>query len=577
MRSPNGRLSRMTIGARLGLGFTLLLTLLIILSSAGIWQVNQIDRNLTSINDINGAQQRYAVDWRGSVHDRAIALRDIVLAQDASSVRALKTQIQQLQDNYAAASRGMQQVLSQYPSTPQIAQLIERIDAQQTTTLAATQDVVQAHDAGRIEQAREQLLNKAGPAYAEWLNRINQFIDHQGAINNATTASARDTASGFQLQMLSLTLLAVLIGGMIAWRFTRQLLKELGAEPREVKAFADAVGRGELTTQARLKAGDTHSIMASQVAMARQLQEIVSQVRHSADAVATNSEQIAEGNNDLSSRTEQQASALAETASAMEQLNSTVKQNADNAAQASNEATSASKTATQGGEAVHQVVATMNELNHSSQEIAGIISTIDAIAFQTNILALNASVEAARAGEHGRGFAVVAQEVRNLAQRSADAAREINVLISSNLERVNHGNARAEEASKSTEEIVAAIARVTSIMQEISHASAEQSAGVQEVGQAVTEMDQVTQQNAQLVQQSAKSANNLRENAHRLLDTMTVFSLPDNPNQQSLRSPRPSAASGNALASKRPALSNAPSNALSNAPSNQAVTEWESF
>lgn len=564
MSSLNNRLSKMTIGTRLGMGFTLLLMLLVILTTAGIWQVNHIDSDLTDINDVNGTQQRYAVDWRGSVHDRAIALRDIVLAQDASSVSALKAHIQQLQDDYAAASRGMQQVLAEYPATAQTAQLLERIEAQQATTLAATQNVIQAYDAGRIEQAREQLLNMAGPAYAEWLNRINQFIDHQDAINNATTISARDTASGFQLQMLSLTLLAVLVGGVIAWLLTRQLLKELGAEPHEVKAFADAVGRGELTTQGRLKAGDSHSIMASQVEMARQLQEIVSQVRRSADAVASNSEQIAEGNNDLSSRTEQQASALAETASAMEQLNSTVKQNADNAAQASTEAANASKTATHGGDAVHQVVETMNELNKSSQEIAGIISTIDSIAFQTNILALNASVEAARAGEHGRGFAVVAEEVRNLAQRSAEAAREINVLISSNLERVNHGNARAEEASKSTEEIVAAIARVTDIMQEISHASAEQSAGVQEVGQAVTEMDQVTQQNAQLVQESAKSANNLRENAHRLLDTMTLFTLPDNANQP-LRSPRYSAAPGIALATPRTASSK------------QVTTEWESF
>lgn len=564
MSSLNSRLSKMTIGARLGLGFTLLLTLLVVLTTAGIWQVNHIDSDLTDINDVNGTQQRYAVDWRGSVHDRAIALRDIVLAQDASSVNALKAHIQQLQNDYTAASRGMQQVLAEHPATAQTAQLLERIEAQQTTTLSATQNVVQAYDAGRIEQAREQLLNIAGPAYAEWLNRINQFIDHQDAINNATTTSARDTASGFQLQMLSLTLLAVLVGGMIAWLLTRQLLKELGAEPHEVKAFADAVGRGELTTQGRLKAGDSHSIMASQVEMARQLQEIVSQVRRSADAVASNSEQIAEGNNDLSSRTEQQASALAETASAMEQLNSTVKQNADNAAQASTEAANASKTATHGGDAVHQVVETMNELNKSSQEIAGIISTIDSIAFQTNILALNASVEAARAGEHGRGFAVVAEEVRNLAQRSAEAAREINVLISSNLERVNHGNARAEEASKSTEEIVAAIARVTDIMQEISHASAEQSAGVQEVGQAVTEMDQVTQQNAQLVQESAKSANNLRENAHRLLDTMTLFTLPGNANPP-LRSPSYSAAPSIALATPRTASSK------------QITTEWESF
>jgi methyl-accepting chemotaxis protein len=365
--------------------------------------------------------------------------------------------------------------------------------------------------------------------------------------------------------MLLSTLAALLIGVLIAWFLTRQLLRELGAEPYEVKAFAEAVGRGELTTQGHLKKGDNSSIMAAQVEMARELQGIVANVRASAEAVASNSEQIAEGNNDLSSRTEQQASALAETASAMEQLNSTVKQNADNSAQASQEASSASSTAKQGGEAVHQVVTTMNELNQSSQEIAGIISTIDSIAFQTNILALNASVEAARAGEHGRGFAVVAEEVRKLAQRSADAAREINTLISSNLDRVNHGNARAEEASKSTEEIVAAISRVTSIMQEISNASAEQSAGVQEVGQAVTEMDQVTQQNAGLVQESAKSANNLRQNARRLIDTMSQFKLPHAGNERTQA----------AIASAPSAPRNERSAPMRQA--QQAGSEWESF
>ena len=210
----------------------------------------------------------------------------------------------------------------------------------------------------------------------------------------------------------------------------------------------------------------------------------------------------------------------------------------------------------------------MNELNTSSKEIAGIISTIDSIAFQTNILALNASVEAARAGEHGRGFAVVAEEVRRLAQRSADAAREINALISSNLERVNHGNARAEEASKSTEEIVAAIERVNSIMKEISHASAEQSAGVQEVGQAVTEMDQVTQQNATLVHESATAANNLRQNAQALLHAMAVFKLPS-----TLQNAQPPHA---ALAPARSDSANA--RALPAVKRQQAAApEWESF
>ncbi|MBZ5489220.1 MCP four helix bundle domain-containing protein [Halomonas aquamarina] len=567
MLTLNGRLSGAKISTRLILAFSALLALLITLTAVGIYQVNRIDHRLTAINDINGAKQRFAVDMRGSVHDRAIALRDIVMTDDSRLQGSLRADIQRLQNDYQAATSGMQAVIDEYSTTSQEQGLRDRIESQAVITRDLTQQVIEARDTAPIALAQTLMLDQAGPAYSEWLNRINQFIDLQGEINAASTEEARATASGFQMLMLGLTLFALVAGSLIALFLSRQLLRELGAEPHEVKAFAEAVGRGELTTQARLKKDDTRSIMASQVAMARQLQTIVTQVRASAEAVATNSEQIAEGNNDLSSRTEQQASALAETASAMEQLNSTVKLNADNSAQASQEAQSASHIATKGGEAVHQVVGTMNELNQSSQEIAGITSTIDSIAFQTNILALNASVEAARAGEHGRGFAVVAEEVRNLAQRSAEAAREINQLIASNLERVKHGNLRAEEASRSTEEIVAAIDRVTTIMQEISNASAEQSAGVQEVGQAVTEMDQVTQQNAALVGQSAKSASNLRQNAHQLLQMMEAFKLP-----QAAQSPALSAAQPQAPAAAPAVRQPAPPPAQ-----RQPEPEWESF
>ncbi|WP_083007138.1 methyl-accepting chemotaxis protein [Halomonas sp. GT] len=569
MPAPKSWFSETNISTRLTFAFSTVLALLVLLTAIGIYQVNQIDRGLTSINDVNGAKQRFAVDMRGSVHDRAIALRDIVMTTDASRLTTLNEEMRRLAANYDTAIESMQRVMGETDTTPQEQSILSTINSQSETTQALTQQVLDANTANALSRAQTLTLEQAGPAYAEWLNRINQFINLQEQINNASTAAARSTASGFQLQMLGLTLFAVLIGGAIAIFLSRQLLRELGAEPHQVKVFAEAIGRGELTTQPYLKKGDTSSIMASQVAMSKQLQAIVAQVRSSAEAVASNSEQIAEGNNDLSSRTEEQASALAETASAMEQLNSTVKLNADNSQQASQEAASASKTATQGGEAVHQVVATMNDLNKSSQEIAGIISTIDAIAFQTNILALNASVEAARAGEHGRGFAVVAEEVRKLAQRSADAAREINDLISNNLERVNHGNARAEEASKSTEDIVAAIERVTKIMQEISHASAEQSTGVQEVGQAITEMDQVTQQNAALVEESANAANHLRQNAHQLLHAMSVFKLPasqQNAHAQTVTSTRQT---------QNPATNNAPSlPALKRQPAESA---WDSF
>lgn len=560
----NAGSSNTKISTRLTLGFSALLGLLVLLTAVGIYQVNQIDRDLTTIHDVNGTKLGFAVDMRGSVHDRAIALRDVVLTQDDTRLDALRSEMERLSSDYVTASEGEHH---EYPSGQEERNILDSIDAQAATTLSLTQQVMEFRQKDQFADAQTLLLEEAGPAYAEWLNRINQFIELQQALNDTTTATARDTASGFQMQMLGLTLFALLVGGLIAVFLSRQLLRELGAEPHEVKAFAEAIGRGELTSHGQLKKGDTRSIMASQVAMAHQLQTIVTQVRASAEAVASNSEQIAEGNNDLSSRTEQQASALAETASAMEQLNSTVKLNADNSEQASQQATSASSTAKQGGEAVSQVVATMNDLNKSSQEIAGIISTIDAIAFQTNILALNASVEAARAGEHGRGFAVVAEEVRRLAQRSADAAREINALISSNLERVNHGNERAEEASKSTEEIVAAIERVTSIMKEISYASAEQSTGVQEVGRAVTEMDQVTQQNAALVHESATAANSLRQNAHSLLHTMEVFKLPN-----ALPKTQPSHA---ALAPARSHSAN--THALPAVKRQQAAPEWESF
>ncbi|MGO3058090.1 MULTISPECIES: methyl-accepting chemotaxis protein [Halomonas] len=567
MLTSNARFAGAKISTRLILAFSTILALLIALTTIGIYQVNQINHGLTAINDINGTKQRFAVDMRGSVHDRAIALRDIVMTTDNGRQSALRAEIQSLQNDYQTATAGMQQVIHQYSTTPEQVSLLDTIERQAVITRSLTQQVIDAHDAGADEAERTLMLDQAGPAYSEWLNRINQFIDMQTRLNDVSTSEARATASGFQMLMLGLTLFALLVGGLIAMFLSRQLLRELGAEPHEVKAFAEAIGRGELTTKGQLRKGDTRSIMASQVAMAQQLQTIVTQVRASAEAVASNSEQIAEGNNDLSSRTEQQASALAETASAMEQLNSTVKLNAENSEQASQEAQSASQLATKGGDAVHQVVDTMNELNQSSQEIAGITSTIDSIAFQTNILALNASVEAARAGEHGRGFAVVAEEVRNLAQRSAEAAREINQLIASNLDRVKHGNQRAEEASKSTEEIVAAIDRVTTIMQEISNASAEQSAGVQEVGQAVTEMDQVTQQNAALVDQSAKSASNLRQNARQLLQMMEAFKLPK-------AAPKTTQPATQHLAPAAPPVVRQP--ALSSA-QRQPEPEWESF
>ncbi|HRI18154.1 MAG TPA: methyl-accepting chemotaxis protein, partial [Burkholderiaceae bacterium] len=274
-----------------------------------------------------------------------------------------------------------------------------------------------------------------------------------------------------------------------------------------------------------LRSGDRDSLMARLSDMQRGLAQAVTSVRRGSESVATSSSEIAHGNQDLSRRTEQQAAALEETSASMEQLGATVKQNADNARQANQLALGASAVAVKGGEVVGQVVATMKGINDSSKKIADIISVIDSIAFQTNILALNAAVEAARAGEQGRGFAVVASEVRNLAQRSADAAKEIKTLISVSVQRVEQGTGLVDQAGETMNEIVTAIKRVTDIMGEISSASLEQSAGVAQVGEAITQMDQATQQNAALVEQSAAAAENLKAQAQQLVAAVAVFKL----------------------------------------------------
>jgi methyl-accepting chemotaxis protein len=293
-------------------------------------------------------------------------------------------------------------------------------------------------------------------------------------------------------------------------------------------AVAKKVAGGDLSGQILVRSSnEAGQLLAALRTMQTQLVGLVTSVRNGSHGVATASQQIASGNSDLSARTEQQASALQQTAASMEELSSTVRQNADNATQANQLAKAASGVAAQGGEVVAQVVDTMKGINESSRKIADIITVIDAIAFQTNILALNAAVEAARAGEQGRGFAVVASEVRNLAQRSASAAKEIKGLITDSVHRVQAGSALADQAGNTMQEVVGSIRRVTAIMGEISAASQEQSQGVTQVGEAVSSMDHTTQQNAALVEEMAAAAASLNMQAQELVATVATFRLDD--------------------------------------------------
>jgi methyl-accepting chemotaxis protein len=322
--------------------------------------------------------------------------------------------------------------------------------------------------------------------------------------------------------LLAVIAAGLLIGAIVGTLITRGISRSLN----EAVRFAEGISRGDLTQAIRIQSTDeVGKLLQALRQMNESLVRTVSQVRTGTDTIATGSSQIAAGNQDLSSRTEQQASSLEETASSMEELTSTVKQNADNARQANQLAVTASGVAVKGGEVVSQVVTTMESINESARKIVDIIGVIDGIAFQTNILALNAAVEAARAGEQGRGFAVVASEVRNLAQRSAAAAKEIKGLIGDSVEKVDAGSKLVGQAGSTMDEIVESVKRVTDIMAEIMAASQEQSAGIEQVNQAIGQMDQVTQQNAALVEQAAAAAESLQEQAGNLAQVVSVFKL----------------------------------------------------
>ena len=378
-------------------------------------------------------------------------------------------------------------------------------------------------EAGQKDDAFTHLVEKVIPSR-------NRFLDALGAEKSRLGKQLVTEINGIQANAITMrnqfgvaALASMLALPLLAFYISRVLRRRI--------ALAEGVARrvrdGDLASAVREDAADEFSpLMSALDDMQSSLIRVVGTVRGNASSVATASAEISQGNNDLSARTEQQASALEETASSMEELGSTVRHNAENARQASQLAMQASSVAVAGGDVVSQVVDTMKGINDSSRKIADIIGVIDGIAFQTNILALNAAVEAARAGEQGRGFAVVASEVRSLAQRSAEAAKEIKSLINASVERVGHGSLLVDKAGATMSEVVTAIKRVTDIVGEISSASQEQSMGVQQVGQAVIQMDRTTQQNAALVEQSAAAADSLKSQALTLVEAVSVFQLP---------------------------------------------------
>ncbi|HEX3142032.1 MAG TPA: methyl-accepting chemotaxis protein [Rhizobacter sp.] len=411
------------------------------------------------------------------------------------------------------------------------AYLATELIAEEKALVAKTEPAMKAADAAAetlagllgkndIEGLRAFTAREMYPAVDPLADKLNQLTKVQLSVAEKEYRQSQADYEGVIWRNALISGVTVLVAGTMAWLLVGAIVRGIA----QAVKVAETVAAGNLGSRIEVTSRDeTGQLMAALKRMNESLVAVVGQVRNASDSIATGSAQIATGNADLSQRTEEQAANLEQTAASMEQLTATVQSNADSAREAAALSSKASASAGQGGEVVNQVVTTMGRISESSRRIGDITGVIDGIAFQTNILSLNAAVEAARAGEQGRGFAVVASEVRSLAQRSAEAAREIKKLIETSMEQVRDGNRQAAAAGETMGQIVDQVARVSTLVNEISTASVEQSGGVSQVSDAVAQLDQVTQQNAALVEEAAAAAESMNQQAQRLTETVAVF------------------------------------------------------
>jgi methyl-accepting chemotaxis protein len=517
-------LNNMKVGTRLALGFALVLVLLVAVAVVGILRMAQIQDRLDHVVSVSNVSTGLVVEMRNNVSDRLASLRVLTLMTDPADMEPEIVKFKEQTAKYDAAQAKLAALFATY-ANGQEKTLLNQIKEHEATAMPAIARATELYLAANAMDATRVMIREVRPVQRKWtdaLNALSALEDKQNAQSKADAEAAFASARNF---MLILLVLAVVMGVVAAVAITRSLLKQLGGEPAYTAKIAGSIAHGDLSIAIDTKASDRGSLLVEMKEMRNSLVGIVQQVRRGTETIGTASREIAAGNIDLSSRTELQASSLEKTASAMEQLTSTVKQNADSAREANALAATASDVARKGGDVVSQVVGTMGEINTSANKISDIIGVIDGIAFQTNILALNAAVEAARAGEQGRGFAVVASEVRNLAQRSAAAAKEIKTLIGDSVEKVERGSKLVGQAGVTMDEVVSSVKRVTDIMSEIANASAEQSAGIAQVNMSIIEMDSMTQQNAALVEQAAAAAQSLQDQAGELARVVSIFKL----------------------------------------------------
>jgi methyl-accepting chemotaxis protein len=520
-------MKNLKIGMRMGIGYAVVLVLLAAIAWLGIDRMGRMHAHLEQIVTVDNTVSTLARDMRMTVDDRMIALRNLALME---TLDEKQSELQRIRRQELAAADAADKIGKLLASQPELAASVGPIlvtirddDIAARPVIAKAIDVAKQN---RQKEATDVLIKELRPLQFKWTKDLARLIEQVNLQSEHSVADANAAYAQARTLLTALAALAFVVGGGFAYVITRGIVRPL----RQAVHVAQTVAGGDLTSRIDVTSRDeTGQLLRALKDMNASLVNIVREVRTGTDTIASASQQIATGNADLSSRTEEQATSLEETASSMEELTSTVRQNADNALRANRLAVTASDVARQGGAVVEEVVGTMSSINESARKIVDIIGVIDGIAFQTNILALNAAVEAARAGANGAGFAVVATEVRNLAQRSAVAAKDIKTLINDSVDKVDAGSRLVGQAGATMSEVVDSIRRVTDIMGAISTASQEQSAGIEQVTQAVAQMEQTTQQNAALVEEAAAASDSMQDQAHKLANIVSVFKLDGRP------------------------------------------------
>ena len=510
-------ISNIKIGKRLMAGFSIILGLMGIMVAVGLVQLANVGSTAKVMTEQELVKERLTNEWVSNGKQNGIRTLAALKSTDATMLAMYLEQIKETSD----ANKEIVKQLDAMLSHPQAKVLFDTSKQKLLAYQKVRDQLFSLRDQGVEASVLDARIKQDFiPSRAEYFESMNAIADYERQLINDAGNEIHRVRMNSSIVLVILGAIAIVAGIIMALRLSASITKPLS----EAVQLANSVANGDLTANVNPSSTDEiGDLLAALKLMNQNLSHIVSDVRHGADTIATASQEIASGNLDLSSRTEEQASSLEETASAMEELTSTVKQNAENASQANQFAVSASAVASDGYHVIEEVIATMSSINDASKRIAEIITVIDGIAFQTNILALNAAVEAARAGEQGRGFAVVATEVRNLAQRAANAAKEIKGLINDSVAKVRDGSDQVQIAGNTIREIRSSVERVRDMVSDIAAASHEQSTGIEQVNQAIMQMDEVTQQNAALVEEAAAASQSLQDQAQGLKQSMSVF------------------------------------------------------